>query len=130
MNAWPLARPGLVERETGADAPQAAVPDRLARIESLLARILEEVTRPPPKTPRQLRSAERHRLIFEAGEHLGRDMAAARKLRELIVGAAVTHDPGLACRVAALRRDSECPTSERRLWDLLRYPGGIPPDEK
>lgn len=128
MNAWPLPRPGREEREAGGCGSQAAVPDRLARIESLLARVLEEVTRPPPKTPRQLRSEARHRLIFDAGESLGRDMAAARKLRELIVGAAVTHDPGLARIVAALRRDSECPISDRRLWSLLRYLGGKRPD--
>lgn len=123
---------GLVNatlRNTAArDCDQEHIERRMARIEALLELILAEVTRPLPKSPRQQRSEARYRLIFEAGEHLGRDMTAARKLRELIVGAAVTHDHGLARRVAALRRDTECPISDRRLWSLLRYLGGKRPD--
>jgi len=100
----------------------AAITAALARIEHRLAN--------PPRTPRAIRTRARHELIYAAGEHLGRDVHAARNLRKLLLGSGVTHDARVARIVAALRRDPECPTSERHLWSLLRHLGGIPPDEK
>ncbi|MBN8452208.1 hypothetical protein [Accumulibacter sp.] len=105
----------------------AAVLARLEAIEAGQAVLLEALRR---ETPRGKRTKERYRLIYDCGEHLGRDVHAARNLRKLLLGSGVTHDARVARIVAALRRDPECPTSERHLWSLLRHLGGIPPDEK
>ena len=106
------------------ECPEALVA-LLARIEHRLERI-ERRLEHPPESARLKRTKSRYAIIYEIGSALGRDMAAARKLRRLIVGAAVTHDPELARLIGPLRRDPECPTSERRLWALLRNLGGAP----
>ena len=103
----------------------AAVLARLAAIDERIERIDDRLAR-PPETPRAIRMRKRCEAIYRAGELLGRNAEAARKLRRLIVGAAVTHDPALAAIIGQLRRDAECPCSERRLWQLLKYPGGEP----
>ena len=109
------------------ECPEAVL-SLLERIENRLERIEHRLAN-PPATPRAIRARKRHEAIFLAGELLGRNAEAARKLRRLITGAAVSHDPELARLVAELRRDPETPTSERRLWSLLRHPGGEPPEK-
>ena len=105
--------------------PEEALVSLLLRIEQRLEGIEHRLAN-PPETPRAIRMRKRCEAIYRAGELLGRNAEAARKLRRLIVGAAVTHDPALAAIIGQLRRDAECPCSERRLGQLLKYPGGEP----
>ena len=107
-----------------AGEPDEALVALLERIERRLERI-ERRLEHPPESARLKRTKARYTLIYEAGSTLGRDMAAARKLRRLLSGYE-TLDPELARLIGPLRRDPECPTSERRLWSLLRNVGGEP----